>query len=436
MRRLRIGFARRDITPRLGLPLGGYGARLGGADAVLDRLSCHAAVFDDGNDALALVALDLVHVFGDWVARVRSRIRRRRGIAADRILVAAIHTHAGPGVFRSSIERDDRLADYEEKLIEQVATCVGDAAAAAVPASLRFGSAATAGIAANRRDPAVPVDEKVRVLSAHHSDGALLGAIANFACHPTVLPAANHGYSGDLLGVGSERAARILGAPVLFLNGAAGDVSTRFTRRAQTHTEVERLGGLLAGAVVQAIDHGAEIACSELKGAVQAVPVRRRALASPDAAVAQLQAAVAELERTRGGQEDAGRLRLAEARVEGAQAELWVSSQGGWEALFGERPALAELQALRLGDVAIVAVPGELFSSAGAAVRRRLRERALVAGYANDYLGYLIPEADAAEGGYEALIAMVDPACEGAIRAGMAEVAARAGCSVNPAGTS
>ena len=430
MRRLRVGFARCDITPRLGLPLGGYGARLGGADGVLDRLFCHAALFDDGNDAFALAALDLVHVFGDWAARVRSRIRRRLGIAADRVLVAAIHTHAGPGVFRSSIERDDRLADYEEKLIEQVATCVGDAAAAAVPASLRFGSAATAGIAANRRDPAVPVDENVRVLSAHRSDGALLGAVANFACHPTVLPAANHGYSGDLLGVGSERAARILGAPVLFLNGAAGDVSTRFTRRAQTHVEVERLGGLLAGAVVQAIDHGGEIAGSELTGAVQTVPVRWRALPRPDAAMAQLQAAVADLERTRSGQEDAGTLRLAEARVEGAQAELWVSSQGGWETLFGCRPARAEVQSLRCGNFAIVAAPGELFSVAGTAVRSRLGDRAIVAGYANDYLGYFIPHADAAAGGYEALIAMVDPACEAAIRHGLLQVAARAGCAL------
>jgi len=426
---LRVGFGRRDITPALGLPLGGYGARLGGAAAVLDRLFCQAAVFDDGREVIAMVALDLVHVFGNWVARVRSQIHRHLGIGADRVLVAAIHTHAGPGVFRSSIERDDRLADYEEMLIEQVATCVGVAAGAAVPAGLRFGSASAAGVAANRRDPALPVDEEVRVLSAHRPDGTLLGAVANFACHPTVLPATNHGYSGDLLGGGSQRAAEILGAPVLFLNGAAGDVSTRFTRRAQTHAEVGRLGGLLAGAVVQAIDHSTEIVGGELAAAVQSVPVRWRALPSPDAAVAQLQAAVAELERMRSGQESAGTLRLAEARVEGAQAELWASSQGGWEALFGTRPAKAEVQALRCGDMTIVAAPGELFSAAGTAVRSQLGDRAIVAGYANDYLGYFIPQADAVEGGYEALIAMVDPACEAAIRRGLLQVAASAGCA-------
>ena len=433
---MRVGFAQRDITPALGLPLGGYGARLGGADAVLDPLRCRTAVFDDGRTVVVVVVLDLVHVFGPWVARVRSAVHRRLGIAGERVLVAATHTHAGPGVFRSSIVANTEVSGYEERLLETVVACAGDAAAALDVAELRFGSTAVAGVAANRRDRALPVDEEVRALSAHRRDGEPLGVIANFACHPTVLSAANHAYSGDLFGVGAEQAAQLVGAPVLLLNGAAGDVSTRFTRQAQTHDEVQRMGQRLASGVERAVRGAVASAASGLAAAVQSVPVRWRTLPSPEAALAQVHAALAEVDRLKRSEAGAGALRVAQVRAEGAQAELWVSGQGGWEALFGARPAVAELQALRLGDVGVVAVPGELFSAPGAAVRRRLRGRALLAGYANDYLGYLIPEADAAEGGYEALMAMVDPACERAIRAGLAEVAARAGCAVAEAGSS
>ncbi len=433
---MRVGFAQRDITPPLGLPLGGYGARFGGAEAVLDPLWCRAAVLDDGRTVIAVVVLDLVHVFGPWVAQVRSAVHDRLGIAGERVLVAATHTHAGPGVFRSSIVANTEVSGYEESLLETVAACVGEAAAALDVAELRFGSAAVAGIAANRRDPARPVDEEVRVLSAHRRDGDPLGVIANFTCHPTVLSAANHAYSGDLFGVGAEQAAQLVGAPVLLLNGAAGDVSTRFTRQAQTHDEVRRMAQRLAAGVERAVRGAVASAGSGLAAAVQSVPVRRRTLPSPEAALAQAHAALAEVDRLKRSEAGAGALRLAQVRAEGAQAELWVSGQGGWEALFGARPAVAELQGLRLGDVAVVAAPGELFSAAGAAVRRRLRGRALLAGYANDYLGYFIPEADAAEGGYEALMAMVDPACEAAIRAGLIAVSARAGCVVDEAGSS
>ncbi|MBI1816403.1 MAG: neutral/alkaline non-lysosomal ceramidase N-terminal domain-containing protein [Deltaproteobacteria bacterium] len=429
MTMLRVGFGQRDITPPLGLPLGGYGARFGGADAVLDRLHARAIVIDDGGAAIAIVALDLVHVFADWTVRVRERITRAYGIASERVLMAATHTHAGPAVFRSGIERDERLATYEHAMIEQVVASVADARQRAKPAVLRFGRAAVAEVAANRREAAMPVDHMVRVLSSHEPNGTLLGVLANFGCHPTVLSAANHAYSGDLLGVAATQAAQTLAAPVVFTNGAAGDVSTRFTRREQTADEVQRLARLLADGVGAAVNDAVEVDLGDtsLGAAVGTVPVRWRALPTRAAAQAEVEAALADLEAAHTRGDDARARRVAAARVEGAQAALWVGSYGGWAVLFGERPPVAQLQALRCGDVSLVAAPGELFSSAGTQLRHALGERVLVIGYANDYLGYFIPEAEAVAGGYEALIAMVDPRDESTICNGLVDVALAAG---------
>jgi neutral ceramidase len=295
-----------------------------------------------------------------------------------------------------------------------------------MPAVLSYGSAHAGGVAANRRDPSLPIDDTVRVLCAHAASGQLLGVLANFACHSTVLSAANRSYSGDLFGAAAAAAASQLAAPVLLANGTGADVSTRFTRRDQSYAEVQRLASALAKAICAAVGDAAGPAAADRAGlgaALQAVDVRWRHLPAPVDAAAELQAAQSALRALRAQGTDPAMLRVAESRVEGAQAMLWVTSLGGWHAVFGPRPAVAELQALRCGDVPIVAAPGELFSSAGKWVRRQLGESTFVIGYANDYLGYFIPEMEARAGGYESLIAMVDSGCEADLRHGLVEVA-------------
>jgi hypothetical protein len=429
MSTLRVGFGQCDITPPPGLPLGGYGARLAPADGILDPLFCRAAIFDDGVAPIALVVLDLVHVFGSWVARLRAQAGELFGLRPERVLVAATHTHAGPGVFRSVIGDHTRMTAYEDDLLLEVTDCVSAALRAAVPAVLSYGSTRAEGVAANRRDPSLAIDDTVRVLCAHAACGQLLGVLANFACHSTVLSAANCSYSGDLFGAATAAAASQLGAPVLLTNGAGADVSTRFTRCDQSYAEVQQLGSTLAKAICTAVRAAAGCALVDQTGlgaALQGVDVRWRDLPAPGAAAAELQAAENAVRALRAQGTDAATLRLAESRVEGAQAVLWVTSLGGWDAVFGPRPAVAELQALRCAGVPIVAAPGELFCSAGKWIRRQLGESTFLIGYANDYLGYFIPEMESRVGGYESLIAMIEPNCEADLRRGLVEVAHRA----------
>jgi neutral ceramidase len=65
-------------------------------------------------------------------------------------------------------------------------------------------------------------------------------------------------------------------------------------------------------------------------------------------------------------------------------------------------PYLAEIQVLRIGDVAIVGLPGEFFVEFGLAIKQQSPARAtFVAGLANGSLGYVPTVAAFAEGGYE-----------------------------------
>jgi hypothetical protein len=236
------------------------------------------------------------------------------------------------------------------------------------------------------------------------SAGRPAGVIASFGCHPTVLPPENLAYSRDLFGAAVDIAEAAIAAPVLLFNGAAADVSTRFTRREQTYKEVERLGRVLAEAILAAVGDARPIDGAPVAGRVIEIAIEPRPVPSVDAAQTRLIAAAAALEKARGCVSDA-ELRRLTAHVEGAAAQLYFSQSGGIEALLGAAPARATLQLLQIGGCDILGVPGELFSEVGSGICARRPRPALLMGYANDYVGYLVPPAH--PGGYETLISLV-----------------------------
>jgi hypothetical protein len=67
----------------------------------------------------------------------------------------------------------------------------------------------------------------------------------------------------------------------------------------------------------------------------------------------------------------------------------------------GGREATIEIQAIRIADVNIVAINGELFSRFTTMLRERVGENLFVVGYANAAFGYIPTREAYAEGGYE-----------------------------------
>jgi hypothetical protein len=76
------------------------------------------------------------------------------------------------------------------------------------------------------------------------------------------------------------------------------------------------------------------------------------------------------------------------------------------------------MQAIRLGDgLVLLALPGEFFAETATAIREAAPfADVLMACYANDYVGYIVPEHAFDAGGYEAGIASHAPASDAMIR--------------------
>lgn len=256
---LKAGFAERDITPGIGMEQpGGYGKSF--HQKFHDACKVRAAFFDNGQKRVALVGTDTLVIPRQVVLDARARIEKELGIPGDCVLVGASHSHSSgpvgmvlPGEYDAASDLVRRLA-YEEsscadagfllKVTHEIVEGVRAAARGAVPAQIGCGFGHEDRVAFNRRlrmkngqswshpgqgnpdmlEYAGPIDPQVGVIGAWDAEGRLLGTLVNYACHATTNPggiSANWIYYLEKTIQGALESR----APVVFLQGACGDVT-------------------------------------------------------------------------------------------------------------------------------------------------------------------------------------------------------------------
>ncbi|HJN09690.1 MAG TPA: hypothetical protein QF564_13435 [Pirellulaceae bacterium] len=258
-RAAKAGFAERDITPDIGMEQpGGY--RKGFHRSFHDACKVRAAVFDDGDNRVAILGLDALTVPRHLVLACRKEIEQKCGIPADSIMIAASHSHSsGPtgmvqlGEYDHASEFVQKLAYeqssaadpvYLERLENAIVEAICEADQKRVELNVGFGSGIEDKVAFNRRfrmkngfahthpgqgnpdivGPAGPTDPEVGVVAAWDDEGQLVGCIVNFACHATVNPG---GISANYIYY-LERVVRgVMGEDVIvvFTAGASGDIT-------------------------------------------------------------------------------------------------------------------------------------------------------------------------------------------------------------------
>jgi len=387
----------------VGTPLAGYAARTGPAEGIHDELTIGAVVLQWGNRRLAIVAADVVAVD----AALAAEIAAAAGLNRSEVVLCASHTHSGPAgvVSRLHPAEPDRLnPGLRATFVLACTTAIESALARLEQVEVLVGVAETAGAAANRNDPTGSYDPRLSVLATRRLDGPLGAILVHFACHPTVLGAQNRLVSADFPGairreLGATLARNDNAPAVLFVNGAAGDVSTRFTRLRQDFAEVQRVGRALAGVAVRALA-GAQAISGPIRYRRLTVPLPPRPREEIDATMAAAAATRPDAE----GEITAADRRLDETRSQGA-ALLGRLAEAG----LGAKPAALDAEVWALGDLRLVAVPGELFAALGQRIVARSPLTTLVLGYANGYVGYLADEPAYGAGTYEALASPFGP---------------------------
>ena len=397
---LQVGFASRDISPPPGIDLSGFGFRFGASLGSLEPLEVGVIAVTDGDRTLLLFTFDLIGFTLDHLVHLRARTAAATGVPGANQMWTCTHTHGGPetGVLPGMGEKDSSyLASVEEAAV-----------AAAIKALDRMVTAnlwlsrGESYVGANRRSavfrPGGPedghiddIDAAVVVAEFRGADGNPIVTLVNYSCHPT--GSRESVSTSDYPGHMRRTVSAATGAPCTYVNGAGGDVNQRFDGAGYRSVSNARHHGVALGRTV--LDLRSQLRPSTTAHAASASTPADLHYADP---ISQTEARRILAEGQRAVEATTGtaqRLRIQWHQVDFARRVLdWQPSDG---------PDLTvDIQALRIGDLALVAIPSEFFSADGRALRAQTPSPELiVAGWSNGLVGYTPTRRATATGGYE-----------------------------------
>ena len=390
---LQAGCAKVNVTSPLGLKLiGSYGKP---SDAVLDELHGRALVLSDGDNTVAIVSVDLLYApLEELTNPVRALAAERTGIPEENVMVCATHTHSGPDIFSNAkLDSESHIPDeeidlaYRQTVVEKLASAVQMAHRDMQPAKIGAALGELPEVVYNRRPrrddgkvemaftlPAEitatrktevgpdgrtrvtftlpperaartfgPIDPDVFVLRVEDTGGQIVGSLVSFGCHPVcVYPFLSTAVSADY----PARAMRVVeqaeGGICLFALGLAGNA-----------VPIQRDVG----------------PCDQIGKALGGEAVRRLQFVSTT-----------------------GDVTLASRRRAFTLATKDTPPKN----------IETEMQVLRLGDIYLLGLPGEILIEVGLEIKEKAGlDKLFVTSITNDSIGYVCHAEAYNEGAYE-----------------------------------
>ena len=397
---MKTGFAKKKITPQEPCVLVGY-APVREMEGVHDDLYVKALFFSAGEEVYGCVSYDLLAV-DSLLMEPAAAFLEEKGVHREHVLFCAIHTHSAPGGALEtrkgclSAERDI-VGGINEALAGNIAAATKECIAEALE-NMREGKAfrmygTCSGVGSNRDGKDLEGNDALLCYEIWSGQEKMF--LVNFACHPTVLHEENHLCSADFPGALQEKLEEEGYSMTMFLNGSAGDISTRFTRRGSGFDEVRRYGELLGQSCTSLLEKKIPCKIEKVDLGQKKIPLRaKEAMPVPEA---QKMLSRRKQEYEEGLRKDISpaEKRLLESLLEGAEADLRYAQHYN-----GQKEYDVELNFFRINDDIFVAVPGELMSQLSNPLQD---ERTHFIGYANGYFMYFADRNAYRNGYYEAL---------------------------------
>lgn len=391
---LRAGAAAEEFAADDAMVIGG-GIGPGKAKGQEGKLRASALVVEDGKGArVCLVACDILMVKRDVLDRAARRIEKATGIPFDHILINATHTHHAPTTV--AIHGYEREEGFTKEVEEKIVAAAVAAAKRTTPVEFLFRLGEESSVGRNSRllledgtifwtgtfkdavRPTGPFDPELPVLLFRKPDGKPEAVLFNHSTH-TIGTQGGAVRSPSFYGMAAQGLEAEQGGTFLFFSGASGSThNLDLTAKEMTHRIKTAVSDALAIAKPRPVDRVKGVR-SELT-----VRVRRFDEAKDQAAVSSYcMKRIPDAKAAESVIEVFRKMRQELAPEQGREKKTWV-------------------QAIVIGDVALVGVPGEFFTILGEDIKRRSPYRyTYVFQLANDYVGYIPDKVAYDRGGYQ-----------------------------------
>jgi len=235
--KLYLGVARSVITPEIGGHLMGYNNTTF-STAVNDDLTASVFAFEQGNICSMMITLSLCMVGNDIYDEVATLLSEKFDIPKHNIIMCAIHTHSAPMTKKHADWVVDRKY-VDEILFPEILKAAEEAVGAKAPVKVGIGQGESL-IAINRRqlmpdntvqlgqNPWGPLDKRMTIVSFKGEDGRPVANIIHYGCHSTAA-GNNTEITRDWSGPMVDVVERDSGALTAFFNGCIGDTGPRCT---------------------------------------------------------------------------------------------------------------------------------------------------------------------------------------------------------------
>ena len=432
MKPIQAGTASVDITPRLGCHMCGYfNDRL--ATDIHDPLRAKALALGNGDTTIGFVVCDLIDVPAEVVNAAKERIRAATGVPPENVLICGTHTHTGPAIVPAL--GTPREEGYGEWVIPRIADAFVMATRRMQPAQVAHASGDCSGEVHNRRwhmkdgsvrmnpgylnpnnvRPAGPTDPQLGLLIVRTPERRPLAVLGNLGLH-YVGTSAHTTLSADYFAEFGRALQRCAGAEFMAIlsNGCFGDINNcDFTRPARTSAhafhQIERVAGVVAAEAWKAWnrlreeDFKSEV---PLAAGLGRLTFKARVPAPEDLAAAQkIYAGEPKLNDQSfcpiGRQAGQPQGRLSGLPM-GQKDQEWIYARE--LVLVGQAPSSWEVpvHAMRVGDLGVVGLHGEVFSEIGLDIKKRSPfPQTMILGLANGSVGYIATDQAMDEGSYE-----------------------------------
>ncbi|HUQ93105.1 MAG TPA: LamG-like jellyroll fold domain-containing protein [Bryobacteraceae bacterium] len=407
---LRAGAAKVDVTPTHFPVIANCMFLERKAEKAHAPLHAKALVLGDGRTRLAIVVVDSCMMPRELIDRAKDMARAKTGIPAERMLVSATHTHSAPASM--GCLGSDAQQEYAESLPGKIAGAIEQAAARLAPAKAGWASIddyehthcrrwifrpdkmrsdpfGNLNVRANMHPgyqnpdaiaPSGPVDPGLSVLSVQTLGGKPLAVLANYSQHYFGSPILHP----DYFGIFSDKLAARIGAGEDFVammsQGTSGDQMWMDYGKPKSDITLDQYSDGVTAKALEAYRKIQYRASLKLEMAETRLTLGRRA---PDSQRLEWAKSL---------------LAKMDARTPSNQQEVYAREQ---VFLHDEPSRELKLQAVRIGDLGIAAIPNEVFAITGL----RIKAQSPLAGtfvieLANGAEGYIPPPAQHKLGGY------------------------------------